>query len=34
MLKELYGSECFSRTQIFDWFKMFKEGCGTTEDDT
>ncbi|KAJ8934093.1 hypothetical protein NQ318_005086 [Aromia moschata] len=33
MLKELYGNECLSRTQVFEWFKWFKEGRETTEDD-
>ncbi|KAJ8958890.1 hypothetical protein NQ318_019658 [Aromia moschata] len=33
MLKELYGNECLSRTQIFEWFKRFKEGREMTEDD-
>ncbi|KAJ8943044.1 hypothetical protein NQ318_022588 [Aromia moschata] len=26
MLKEVYGNECLSRTQVFEWFKRFKEG--------
>jgi len=26
LLKKLYGDECLSRTQVFGWFKMFKEG--------
>ncbi|KAJ8941799.1 hypothetical protein NQ318_015924 [Aromia moschata] len=33
MLKEVYGNEYLSRTQIFVWFKRFKEGRETTEDD-
>ncbi|KAJ8940841.1 hypothetical protein NQ318_005287 [Aromia moschata] len=33
MLKEVYGNECLSRTQVFEWFKRFKEGRETTEDD-
>jgi len=33
MLKEVYGSECLSHTQVFEWFKRFKEGRETTEDD-
>ncbi|KAJ8963447.1 hypothetical protein NQ318_018927 [Aromia moschata] len=33
MLKEVYGSECLSLTQILEWFKWFKEGRETTEDD-
>ncbi|KAJ8936704.1 hypothetical protein NQ318_002446, partial [Aromia moschata] len=33
MLKEVYGNERLSRTQIFQWFKRFKEGHERTEDD-
>ncbi|KAJ8953153.1 hypothetical protein NQ318_017180 [Aromia moschata] len=33
MLKEVYGNECLSRTQVFEWFQRFKEGRETTEDD-
>ncbi|KAJ8944516.1 hypothetical protein NQ318_011774 [Aromia moschata] len=33
MLKELYGNECLSRTQVFEGFKRFKEERETTEDD-
>ncbi|KAJ8962823.1 hypothetical protein NQ318_001223 [Aromia moschata] len=33
MLKEVYGNECLSRTQVFELFKRFKQGCETTEDD-
>ncbi|KAJ8933701.1 hypothetical protein NQ318_012255 [Aromia moschata] len=33
MLKEVYGKEFLSRTQVFEWFKQFKEGRETTEDD-
>ncbi|KAJ8960941.1 hypothetical protein NQ318_020241 [Aromia moschata] len=33
MLKEMYGTECVSRTQVFEWFKRFKEGREMTEDD-
>ena len=33
MLKEVYGNECLSRTQVFEWFKRFKEGRETTEND-
>jgi len=28
-----YGNECSSRTQVFGWFKTFKEGRETTNDD-
>ncbi|KAJ8952146.1 hypothetical protein NQ318_018482 [Aromia moschata] len=33
MLKEVYGNECLSRTEVFEQFKRFKEGRETTEDD-
>ncbi|KAJ8958040.1 hypothetical protein NQ318_002046 [Aromia moschata] len=33
MLKEVYGNECLSDTQVFEWFKRFKERRETTEDD-
>ncbi|KAJ8963398.1 hypothetical protein NQ318_018877 [Aromia moschata] len=33
MLKEVYGNERLFRTQVFEWFKRFKEGRETTEDD-
>ena len=26
MLKKEYGDECLSRTEVFEWFKRFKEG--------
>ncbi|KAJ8958283.1 hypothetical protein NQ318_017429 [Aromia moschata] len=29
---KLYGNECLSRRQVFEWFKQFKEGRETTED--
>ncbi|KAJ8955003.1 hypothetical protein NQ318_000435 [Aromia moschata] len=32
-LKEMYGNECSTRTQVFECFKRFKEGRETTEDD-
>ncbi|KAJ8963318.1 hypothetical protein NQ318_018787 [Aromia moschata] len=32
MLKEVYGNERLSRTQVFEWFKRFKEGRETAED--
>jgi len=25
-LKKVYGDECLSHTQVFEWFKRFKEG--------
>jgi hypothetical protein len=33
MLIEFYGNECLSHTQVFEWFKRFKEGMGEIEDD-
>ncbi|KAJ8936018.1 hypothetical protein NQ318_013118 [Aromia moschata] len=33
MLKEVYGNECSSRTQVYKWFKLFKEERETTEED-
>ncbi|KAJ8952071.1 hypothetical protein NQ318_010981 [Aromia moschata] len=32
MLKEVYGSVCLSRSQVFELFKWFKEGHETIED--
>ena len=26
LLKKVYGDECLSRTQVFEWFKWFKDG--------
>jgi len=26
LLKKVYGDECLSRTQVFEWFNRFKEG--------
>ncbi|KAJ8933976.1 hypothetical protein NQ318_001681 [Aromia moschata] len=34
MLKEVSGNKCLSHTQVFEWFKRFKEGHETTEDDS
>ena len=33
LLKEVYGDECLSRTQVFEWFKRFKEGMEEIGDD-
>ena len=33
LLKNVYGDECLSRTQVFEWFKRFKEGREETGDD-
>ena len=32
MLTKVYGDECLSRTQVFEWFKRFKEGRESTVD--
>ena len=26
LLKKVYGDECLSHTQVFEWFKRFKKG--------
>lgn len=31
MLKEVRGHKYFSRTQVFDWFEIFKERRDSTE---
>jgi len=33
LLKKVYGDECLSCTQVFEWFKRFKEGRKENEDD-
>jgi len=33
LLKKVYGDECLSRTQDFEWFKRFKEGREEIGDD-
>ncbi|KAJ8951897.1 hypothetical protein NQ318_019875 [Aromia moschata] len=33
MSKESYGHECLTRSQVFEWFKRFKEGRETTAED-
>jgi len=33
LLKNVYGDECLSRTQVFEWFKRFKEGREEIGDD-
>lgn len=33
LLKEVYGDECLSRSQVFEWYKKFKEGREDIEDD-
>ena len=27
LLNQAYGEDCVSRTQCYEWFKRFKEGC-------
>ncbi|KAJ8939419.1 hypothetical protein NQ318_020874 [Aromia moschata] len=33
MSKQVYGNDCLSRKQVFEWFKRFKQERETTEDD-
>ena len=33
LLKKVYGDECLSRTQVFEWFRRFKEGREEIGDD-
>ena len=33
LLTEVYGDQCLSRTQVFEWFKKFKEGREDVGDD-
>jgi len=33
LLKKVYGDECLSGTQVFNWFKRFKEGREEIGDD-
>ena len=33
LLKKVYGDECLSHTQVFEWFKRFKEGREEIRDD-
>ena len=33
LLKKVYGDECLSRTQVFEWFKRLKEGREEIGDD-
>jgi hypothetical protein len=32
LLMEVYGDECLSHTQVFEWFKRFKVGRGEIEE--
>jgi hypothetical protein len=34
MLKQAFGNEPTSRTQIYEWYKWFKNGRNSIEDDT
>jgi transposase len=31
--KSAYGEECLSRTSVFEWYKRFKEGLESLQDD-
>jgi len=33
LLTEVYGDQCLFRTQVFEWFKKFKEGREYVGDD-
>ena len=33
LLREVYGEDVMSRTQIFEWHKCFEKGCKVVEDD-
>ena len=33
LLKKVYGDDCLSRTQVFEWFKKFKVGREGIGDD-
>jgi transposase len=33
MLKQVYGDQCVGRTQCYEWFKRFKDGRKSTDDD-
>ena len=33
LLTEVYGDQCLSHTQVFEWFKKFKEGRDYVGDD-
>ena len=33
LLKEVYGKDVMSRTQIFEWHKHFEKGSKEVEDD-
>ena len=33
LLKKIYGDDCMSRTQVYTWFKWFKNGRDDLNDD-
>lgn len=33
MLKQIYGDHCLSRARGYEWFKRFKDGQESTDDD-
>jgi len=33
MLQQVYGEDCLSRTQCHDWYRRFKSGRTSIEDD-
>jgi hypothetical protein len=33
LLMEVHGDECLAHTQVFEWFRRFKEGMGEIKDD-
>jgi len=33
LLTDVYGDQCLSRTQVFEWIKKFKEGREDIRDD-
>ena len=33
LFQQAYGEEAIGRTQVFDWFRQFKEGRTSTESD-
>ena len=32
-MKKVYGDDCMSRTQVYTWFTLFKNGCDDLNDD-
>ena len=33
MLQQVYGEDCLSRTQCYEWYQRFKSGRTSIEDD-